>query len=82
MCVLEPDPKAGDCLGNELLLYCMTRVHATNQVIVCSLIYNKNLVCGEGVRLDCCDVISATSEPGMAIITLDRLCVVLSAHSY
>jgi hypothetical protein len=56
MCILEPDPKAGGCPGNGLLSYCLTGEHATNRVIAYSLIYNENLVCSEGTRLDCYDV--------------------------
>jgi hypothetical protein len=55
-------------------------MHATNRVIACSFIYNSYLACGEGRRLDYCDVISAAGEPGMAIIMLDRLYFMLSCR--
>jgi hypothetical protein len=78
MHVLEPDSEVGDCPSNVLHLYCLIEVHATNRVIACSLICNRNLACAEGTRLDCCDMTSAASEPGMAIITLDTLYIVFS----
>jgi hypothetical protein len=78
MCVLHPDPEVGDCLGNGLYLYYWTGLHATNRVIACSLIYNRNLACGERTRLDGYDVIFAAGELSMAIIMLDRLYFMLS----
>jgi hypothetical protein len=39
-----------------------------------------SLACGEGTRLDCCDVILATRELGMTIIKLGRLYFVLSCR--
>jgi hypothetical protein len=80
MRVIEPDPEVGDCPGNGIYLYCLTGVHVTNRIIPCSFIHNKNLACNEGTRLDYSDVISATGEPGMAIITLSRLYFVLSCR--
>jgi hypothetical protein len=84
MHVLDPDLEAGSSRGDGLHLYGLTGMHAINQVIACFLICNKNLACGEGTRLDCCDVITTTGDYGMAIITLGRLLcrVVLSARSY
>jgi hypothetical protein len=49
-----------------------------NQVIACSLIYNMNLACVEGRRLDCCDMIAATRDHDIAIISSGRLYFVLS----
>jgi hypothetical protein len=80
MCILEPDPKAGGCPRNELSLHCLTGVHTTNRVIACSLIYNQNLACDEGTRLDYCDVIFVVGELGMTIITLDKLYFMLSCQ--
>jgi hypothetical protein len=74
---------AGSSPSNGSYLYGSTGLHAINQVIACSLIYNRNLASGEGTRLDCCDVITTTGDYGLDIITLGRLllCVVLSARS-
>jgi hypothetical protein len=80
MCILEPDPEASGYPGNKLHLYCLTGLHATNKVVVCSLICNRNLVCDEGTKLDCCDVNSAAGELDMTIITLGRLYFVLSCQ--
>jgi hypothetical protein len=80
MRILEQDPEVGDCPSNGLHLYCLTGLHATNRVIACSLICNRNLACGKGIRLDCCDVISVAGELGMVIITLDRLFSMLSCR--
>jgi hypothetical protein len=77
---IEPDPEVGGCMGNELHLYCLTGMHATIQVIARSLIYTRNLACGESIRLDCCDVIFTTCELGMTIITLSRLYFVVSCR--
>jgi hypothetical protein len=33
MHVLDQDLEASDCLGNGLLMYYLTRLHATNQVL-------------------------------------------------
>jgi hypothetical protein len=65
-------------LRTGLLLYCLTRLHATNRIIACSLICNRNLAYGEVTRLECCDVISIAGELGMVIITLDGLYFMLS----
>jgi hypothetical protein len=78
MHVLEPDPEAGNCPGIGLHLYCLTGVHTISWVIVCSLICNQNLACGEGTRLDCYDMISTVGECAMTIITPDRLYSMLS----
>jgi hypothetical protein len=78
MHILEPDPEAGDCTSNGLHLYCLTRVHGTNRIIACSLIYNRNIACSGGTRLDSYDMISVASEPGTTIITLGWLYFVLS----
>jgi hypothetical protein len=78
MCVPEPDPEAGGCPSNGLHLYCLTGLHTTNRVIVCSLIYNRNLACGVGIRLDHCGMISATGQLGMTITTLGRIYFVMS----
>jgi hypothetical protein len=51
MCVLDPDLKAGSSLGNGMHLYSLTVLYIINQVIVCSLICNRNLACSEGKRL-------------------------------
>jgi hypothetical protein len=80
MRALDHDPEASGCPSNWLHLYCLTRLHAANRVIAYSLICNQNLVCGEGTRLDCCNVISATGELGMTIITLGRLYFMLSCR--
>jgi hypothetical protein len=80
MHVLDPNLGIGDCLGNGLLLYCFVELHATNRVIACFLICNRNLACGEGTRLHCYDMISVTGEPGTTIITLGRLYFVLSCQ--
>jgi hypothetical protein len=50
MHILEPDPMAGNCPGNGLC--CLTGVRATNRVIACSLIYNRNLAYDEVTILD------------------------------
>jgi hypothetical protein len=68
--ILEPNLDATFCPSNGLHLYCLTKVHTTIRVIACSLIYNRDLSYSEGTRIDCCDVISATSELGLAIIML------------
>jgi hypothetical protein len=78
MSVLDTDSEVGDCPGNWRHLYCLTRVHTTNRVIACSLIYNRNLACDEGKRLDCYDVMSIAGELGMTIITLGILYFMLS----
>jgi hypothetical protein len=80
MHVLDPDPGASDCPGNKLHLYWFIGVLATNRVIACSLIRNQNLACGEGTRLDYCDVIFAVDELDMTIITLGRLYFMLSCQ--
>jgi hypothetical protein len=59
----------------------LTGLYATSLVIACSLIYNRELACGKGRRLDCCNVIAATRDFGMAIISLGKLyscCLVAS----
>jgi hypothetical protein len=76
MCVLDQDTEVGDCPRNGQLLYYLTKLHATNWVIACSLICNCNLAYAEGTRLDCCKVISTADELGMATITLGKLCFV------
>jgi hypothetical protein len=53
-------------------------VTVTNWIIVCSLISYRNLACSDVTRLDCCDMISATSELGMTIITLSMFYFMLS----
>jgi hypothetical protein len=78
--VLELDLEAGICPGRGLHWYCMTGLCTTNWVIACSLNYKRNLACGEGTRLDYCDVISAARELGMAIITLGELYFVFSCR--
>jgi hypothetical protein len=55
-------------------------MHAINQVIACSLIYNRNLACDEGIKLDCYDVITVTGDHGMIIITMGKLYFVLSCR--
>jgi hypothetical protein len=80
MHVLEPDPEASDCPDSGLYLYCLIGLHATNRVIACSLICNRNLAYGEGIRLDYCDVIPTAGELGMAIIILGRLYFILSCR--
>jgi hypothetical protein len=74
--ILELDPEAGSCPGNGIHLYCLTRVHATNRVIACSLIYNRNLAYGEGTRLECCDMQHGHHHTGQTL-----LCAILSACS-
>jgi hypothetical protein len=78
MHILEPDPEVGDCPCNGLLLYYLTRVHATNRVIACSLICNRNLACGGGARLGCCSISFAAGDPSTTIIMLGKLYFVLS----
>jgi hypothetical protein len=73
MCIIGTDLEAGNDPGNGMHLYCLTGFHAIDHVIVFSLICNKNLACNKGTRLDCCDMISATGDFGMSIITLGRL---------
>jgi hypothetical protein len=51
----------------------LTGLYATSLVIACSLIYNRELACSKGRRLDCCNVIAATRDFGMAIISLGKL---------
>jgi hypothetical protein len=82
--VLDSYMEVGSSPGDGLHLYGLTGLHTINQVIACSLIYNINLACGEGIRVDCCDVIATTSDYNMTIITLDKLLhrVVLSTCSY
>jgi hypothetical protein len=70
MHILDPDPEAGGCPSNGLHLYGLTKVHTTIRVIACSLICNRDLSYSEGTRIDCCDVISATTKLGLAIIML------------
>jgi hypothetical protein len=77
---LNPDPEAGQCPGNRLHLYCLTGVHATNRVIACSFICNRNLDYDEGTRLDCCNEISVAGELGMVIIILGGFYFVLSCR--
>jgi hypothetical protein len=77
MRIPKPDPEAGNCPGDGMHWYCLIGVHATNRLILCSLICNRDLACGEGTRLDCCNVITAASELGMTIITLSKLYFVL-----
>jgi hypothetical protein len=78
MCVLDQDLGVGNCPGYGMHLYSLIRLHTTNWVIICSLICNRNLTYNEGIRLDCYNMICATSELGMPIITLDRLFFMLS----
>jgi hypothetical protein len=47
---------------------------------VCSLICNRNLACGEGATVDCCNVISVADEFGKTIITSSRLFFMLSCR--
>jgi hypothetical protein len=61
-------------------MYYLTRLHTINQIIMCPIIYNTNLACGERTRLDCCDVISATGKLGMTITTLGKLYFMLSCR--
>jgi hypothetical protein len=78
MHVLDSYLEAGDGSSNGLHLYWLTEQHAIFWVIAHSLIYNRNLACGEGTRLDYCNVISATGDFGMTIIMLGRLFFMLS----
>jgi hypothetical protein len=80
MHILESDPEVGGCPGNGLLLYCFTREHATNRVITSALICNKSQGCGEGTRLDYCDMTSAIGELGETIIMLGRFYSMLSCR--
>jgi hypothetical protein len=66
--------------GNGLHLYCLTGQHAIIWVIACSLICNKYLAYGEGTRLYYYNIIAATRDHGMAIITLDLLYFMLSCR--
>jgi hypothetical protein len=58
----------------------LVRLHVINRVIACSYICRKNLSCGEGTRVDCCDMIAANGDNGMAIITPGMLYFVLSCR--
>jgi hypothetical protein len=80
MRVLEPDPEVGNCPGGRLHWYCLNGLHATNRVIACSLICNKNVACDKGARLNYCDMIFVAGELGVAIITPGRLYFVLSCR--
>jgi hypothetical protein len=80
MRVLDADLEAGNRPGNGLSLYCLTRFHAIDRAISCSLICNRNLACGEDTRLDCCDVISIIGDFHMTIIMLSRLYFMLSCQ--
>jgi hypothetical protein len=80
MCVLEPDPEVGNCLGEGLHWYCLNGLHTTNRVIACSLICNRNLACDKGARLNYCGMISVVGELGVAIITPGRLYFMLSCR--
>jgi hypothetical protein len=73
MHVLDLYLKVGSSLSNGLHLYGVTGLHTINEVIAGSLICNRNLACGEGITLDCCDMIATIGDYGMAIITLGRL---------
>jgi hypothetical protein len=70
----------GDVLGlrrsprpSELI-----KLHTIGRVIACSFICNRDLACGRGTRLDCCDVNVTPGDYGIAIVTLGRLYFVLS----
>jgi hypothetical protein len=80
MHILEPDSEADCWSDNGLHLYCLTGLHATNRVIMCSIIYNMNLAYGEGIRLDCCNVICTTGELDMTISMLGRIYFMLSCQ--
>jgi hypothetical protein len=81
MCELDADLETGSCPGNGLhRVPDLTRLHAIDRVIAYFLIYNKNIACNGGTRLDCCDVNVTPSDYDIAIITLDRLCFVLSCR--
>jgi hypothetical protein len=82
--VLDSDTEVGSSPGDGLHLYGLTGLHTINRVIACSLIYNMNLACGEGIRVDCCDTIATISDYNMTIIMLGKLLhrVILSACSY
>jgi hypothetical protein len=71
--VLDSYMEVGSSPGDGLHLYGLTGLHTINQVIACFLICNINLACGEGIRVDCCDVIATTSDYNMTIITLGKL---------
>jgi hypothetical protein len=58
----------------------LTGLHTIVWVMACSLISNKNLACGDGAGLNCCDMTAATGDYDMAIITLGRLYLVLSCQ--
>jgi hypothetical protein len=78
--VHELDPEASICPGRGLHWYCMTGLCTTNWVIACSLNCKRNLACGEGTRLDYCDIISAARELGMDIITSGGLYFMFSCR--
>jgi hypothetical protein len=63
-----------------LLLSDLTGLHAIDWVIACFHICYRNLSYGEGTKLDCCDMVAATGDFGMAIITLGRIYFVLSCR--
>jgi hypothetical protein len=80
MHILDPDLEADSCLGDGLHLYDLTSFHTIEQAIACFLVCNRYLACGEGTSLKCCNVIFATSDYGMTIITLCRLYFMLSCQ--
>jgi hypothetical protein len=67
-------------LRQRAVLSNLTRLHAINQIIACSLLCNNNLACDEDKRLDYCDVIAITCDYDMIIITLGRFYFVLSCR--
>jgi hypothetical protein len=73
-------PGGRQFLGQWAALSSLTRLHAINRVIPCSLICNQNLACGEGIGLDYYNVNATTGDYNMAIITLGRLHFMLSCH--
>jgi hypothetical protein len=74
MHILDPDLEAGQWAA----LSSLTDLSAIDWVIAYSLVCKRNLVCGEDTRLDCSNVVPATSDFSMIITTLGRLYFVLS----
>jgi hypothetical protein len=73
MRVQYSDLEAGNSPGNGWHLHGWIVLHTTSRVIACSLIYSSDLPCGKGTRLECCEVIIATGDFDMTILSLGRL---------
>jgi hypothetical protein len=80
MHVLDIDLESSNRSGNGLHLYCLIGFHAIDRAIAHFLICNRNLACGKGTRLNCCEVIASTGDYSMTIIMLGRLYSMLSCR--